>query len=337
MIPVIFITIIIIILSGIVGIMINNKAALVNYTNKVFIFCISLCSLFTFYYSFSKNNLLLLMTILCYIILADPVFKQLKIPQKYNYRNVFVAIPFFGLLEIISFIVLPLKFIFLIFAVYSLFFLIVKIISRLSTESDDYSKTILYIILGGCGFIISINLFVRHELWMENVHFYLLGFNVLITFVFAYLFLQQISSALAVTTKKEKEKEINTQKLPSEKYIKSSLNDDMATTLLENLKNIDKIFFLNSSLKQEDLARELNTTKHHLSQVLNSKLNCNFHQYINAQRLEYVEAMLLKTDSDIETIILQCGFSSKVTFYRAFKKKHGISPGDFRKRYSKYN
>lgn len=170
--------------------------------------------------------------------------------------------------------------------------------------------------------------------------FWFLGYNALFISTYSYLYLKQITDLLTAKENPEQKNillhlnnEQNTQK-NSSKYSKSSLNTETANDLVQRLLMMDKSYFLNPSLKQEDMANMLNTTKHSLSQVMNEKLNCNFTQYVNQQRLEYAETLLTKTQTDIETIAINSGFSSKVTFYRAFKNKHGISPGDFRKKTS---
>ena len=58
----------------------------------------------------------------------------------------------------------------------------------------------------------------------------------------------------------------------------------------------------------------------------------NFNDYINAHRVEAVKEAIRNGSSKELTLLaiaLDCGFNSKTTFNRAFKKHSGISPKSF--------
>ncbi len=66
-----------------------------------------------------------------------------------------------------------------------------------------------------------------------------------------------------------------------------------------------------------------------LSEVLNSELNQNFFDYVNKYRIEEFKIRCLSKDNkhlSIMGIAYECGFNSKASFYRAFKKFEGIPP-----------
>ncbi len=54
-------------------------------------------------------------------------------------------------------------------------------------------------------------------------------------------------------------------------------------------------------------------------------------QYITSLRLEAAKRLLAKKDMPIEEISRNIGFESAKYFSRLFKKRHGVSPTDFRK------
>ncbi|MBK8806560.1 MAG: AraC family transcriptional regulator [Bacteroidales bacterium] len=68
-------------------------------------------------------------------------------------------------------------------------------------------------------------------------------------------------------------------------------------------------------------------------------MKTNFTDYINSLRLD--EAKLLLQNSNlkftIEHIGLECGFGSKRTFNRVFKKSTGQKPSEFKKNYELSN
>jgi AraC-like DNA-binding protein len=58
----------------------------------------------------------------------------------------------------------------------------------------------------------------------------------------------------------------------------------------------------------------------------------NFNDYLNKYRLEMVTARLdagENAQKTLEAIALECGFQSRVTFIRAFKKAYGVTPTEY--------
>lgn len=110
----------------------------------------------------------------------------------------------------------------------------------------------------------------------------------------------------------------------------------------ENLiyKNLIEYFekdkpFLNSNLKIEDVALELNTTQKNLSSVVFENSGVRFITFVNKYRVS--EALKLLADSrfrnyKIEAIAREAGFGSKVSFYSAFSQITGLKPGDYREK-----
>jgi AraC-like DNA-binding protein len=90
--------------------------------------------------------------------------------------------------------------------------------------------------------------------------------------------------------------------------------------------------FLNQELKQADVAAVLNFSVHEISQVLNSQMQLNFSDFVNSYRIEEVKERVATGEYrkyTVSAIAEQCGFNSKTTFYRAFKKSMGVSPSEY--------
>lgn len=90
--------------------------------------------------------------------------------------------------------------------------------------------------------------------------------------------------------------------------------------------------FLNPELKQADVAAVLNFSVHEISQVLNTQIQLNFSDFVNSYRIEEVKERIASgkyTKYTVSAIAEQCGFNSKTTFYRAFKKSMGVSPSEY--------
>ena len=120
------------------------------------------------------------------------------------------------------------------------------------------------------------------------------------------------------------------------KYENSSLKSDEAMTLLERITELleyEKIY-LRSDLKLPEVAKQLNTSAHHLSQIVNERLKLSFPDLINSYRVNEAKTMLANpsySDQKIIGIAFDTGFNNKANFNNAFKKFTGMSPSDYRK------
>jgi AraC-like DNA-binding protein len=90
--------------------------------------------------------------------------------------------------------------------------------------------------------------------------------------------------------------------------------------------------YLNPELNLSDLAEELEMTRAQLSQVINSGFQKNFNDFVNGFRvLEFKEHLNNGRHKQLSLlgIAYDCGFNSKATFNRVFKKLTQTSPTEF--------
>lgn len=102
---------------------------------------------------------------------------------------------------------------------------------------------------------------------------------------------------------------------------------------LEKLCSYQKIY-RDSSLDRNTVADMLSISPSYVSQIINSITGDNFSTYINRYRVEDVKILILDKEFDNYSLLaigLECGFSSKTTFYNAFKKFTGVTPNAYRK------
>ena len=95
---------------------------------------------------------------------------------------------------------------------------------------------------------------------------------------------------------------------------------------------LDKRLFENPRLALSDVANELGTTTKVVSSAVNSGFNMNFNDFVNHYRIEAIKEKLNNGEHNKSTLLgiaLDCGFNSKATFNRAFKKSTSVSPKDF--------
>lgn len=95
--------------------------------------------------------------------------------------------------------------------------------------------------------------------------------------------------------------------------------------------------FLQQELTLSLLAESIGTSDKKLSALLNHSLNISFYDFINKYRVEEVKVKLKSKDNEKYTLLgiaYTCGFNSKSSFYRAFKKETGSSPTAYKKEMS---
>jgi AraC-like DNA-binding protein len=138
-------------------------------------------------------------------------------------------------------------------------------------------------------------------------------------------------SKLIQTEVGEEKSEDNPEK---RKYQKSGLSPSTAELLHSQLKNVmnNERLYCESELSLADLATRLNTQPNYLSQVINEREGKSFYDYINTLRIEEFRRLAGLPDSRKYTLLAlagQCGFNSKSSFNRYFKKVTGQSPSEF--------
>jgi len=90
--------------------------------------------------------------------------------------------------------------------------------------------------------------------------------------------------------------------------------------------------YLNPELNLIELSNALGMTRTQVSQLINSGLGKNFNDYINQFRVNAVQEMLRagrQEELSLLGIAYDCGFNSKATFNRVFKKLTGLSPSAY--------
>ena len=118
------------------------------------------------------------------------------------------------------------------------------------------------------------------------------------------------------------------------KYQKSGLSAEGSETLHRQLSQLmrDEKLYRNGELSLTELADRLNAQPNYLSQVINEREGKNFYDYINTLRIEEFKRIATSPDSRKYTLLAlaqHCGFNSKSSFNRYFKKVMGQSPSEF--------
>ncbi len=111
--------------------------------------------------------------------------------------------------------------------------------------------------------------------------------------------------------------------------------------LLRNKNPADKLSeilaYCNAHYKEdisvEQVCKALYISRSHLSHSFNGKMNITFNDYINSLRITEAVRLLSSGKYSVTEAALLSGISTPRTFYRAFRKIHGVTPSEFIKQY----
>jgi AraC-like DNA-binding protein len=120
------------------------------------------------------------------------------------------------------------------------------------------------------------------------------------------------------------------------KYRKSSLTESGKMKILDNIiyELETKHYYSDNLASLSELARKIGESPHHVSQVINEKLDQSFFELLASYRVEEAKKILLddkKNKLTVEEISEMVGYNSKTAFNNAFKKLAGKTPSEFRK------
>lgn len=82
-----------------------------------------------------------------------------------------------------------------------------------------------------------------------------------------------------------------------------------------------------------NVSEQTGISVHHLSNILNQRFDKNFSEFINEYRVNEAKAILDSPQSvkmTLEAIGYECGFGSKASFNKAFKKHTNLTPSQYR-------
>jgi AraC-like DNA-binding protein len=118
------------------------------------------------------------------------------------------------------------------------------------------------------------------------------------------------------------------------KYPKSGLTEEASAKLHQALIRLitEEALYKKSDLSINDLSSRLGVHPNYLSQIINQKGKKNFYDFVNTYRLEEFKRLIALQKNQQYTLLAlayDCGFSSKSSFNRYFKKATGQTPSDY--------
>lgn len=93
--------------------------------------------------------------------------------------------------------------------------------------------------------------------------------------------------------------------------------------------------FTNPDLKLSDLAADLDVSSYVLSYLFSQYLQCSYYDFVNNYRVEEFKNAVMAgacKKYTLSALAERCGFSSRASFFRSFKKVTGETPNEYIKR-----
>jgi len=88
---------------------------------------------------------------------------------------------------------------------------------------------------------------------------------------------------------------------------------------------------ISERLKLEDAAQVACMEKTAFSKFFSRTVGITFHDFVQQWRVASAVDQMLATDNSLTQIAFATGFQSMITFERAFKKRTGMTPSEFRR------
>lgn len=198
---------------------------------------------------------------------------------------------------------------------------------------EEISLKWLQFLTYGLGLIWSIVIFTQNETLI------FMGVSVFVILI-GFFGIQQkniFATKELVTIKQENREGENDEEINSKKkYSNSGLSKEKAAKYYEQLGQImvqEKVY-THPELSLNDLASKLEIHPNYLSQIINNHENKTFYDYINEYRIEEFKRLISIPENQQFTLMavaFDCGFNSKSTFNRYFKKITNQTPSQYLK------
>jgi AraC family transcriptional regulator len=89
---------------------------------------------------------------------------------------------------------------------------------------------------------------------------------------------------------------------------------------------------LDKPLLVDEIAKVTHCSRWQIQRDFTQATGLSVANYVRRLKLSKAAALLLNSDHKQVDIVMQCGFDSEISFHRCFKRQHGCTPGNYRKR-----
>lgn len=176
---------------------------------------------------------------------------------------------------------------------------------------------------------ISLNIKIEKSIFLVPLLLFLLVFVILFSF-----FVLKRKRKSAVVDNERNTDMLDFPRKEDEKYRMNRLSKEECEALYEKLNRYmqSEKPYMNKDLKIGDLADTLDTSSHSLSYLFNQYLNVSYYDFVNDWRIAEFKKLVTEDTSSrytLDVLADLCGFSSRASFFRSFKKNTGITPNEY--------
>lgn len=122
--------------------------------------------------------------------------------------------------------------------------------------------------------------------------------------------------------------------LSQESTSESEEDYEKIDNLLEKIMKYMSSQYKTSEVSLDSTAKYFGYSPQYISTLFRKKLNMTFSDYLLSLKLSKAKFLLHNCDDKVIDIAFECGFSNDHTFIKAFKKKFGVTPLQYRKKRS---
>ena len=84
----------------------------------------------------------------------------------------------------------------------------------------------------------------------------------------------------------------------------------------------------------DHICKKYGYCKNYINMLFKRELGFTVHGYLTEKRILAVKGLLMTSNLSLEEIAAQTGFETYINLYKAFYKRVGVSPGEFRRRFT---
>ena len=113
--------------------------------------------------------------------------------------------------------------------------------------------------------------------------------------------------------------------------------DDGKTPSDSKVVHLDRIMIHNyydTDFTLEECASRLHYNANYLSSVFKKEMNCTFTEYLGNYRINVAKTWLGETDMTVKEISEKLMYNNSQNFIRSFRKLVGMTPGEYRSKFS---
>ena len=102
-------------------------------------------------------------------------------------------------------------------------------------------------------------------------------------------------------------------------------------TLINHIAEYIEQSYANPLLNLSQMAQDFGMTENFLYYFFRTRMQKSFSHYLEDKRLEKAQALIVENPKEPLTVLAErCGYANTQTFRRAFKKRYGLTPSEFK-------